>query len=120
MLYVDPAVTDESISTAVTHALDAAEITFSIHPTHAIEPALRVHAILLQHLDQQRLVLIPRNHILDLVQLNTLTGNSWHALSTPPPFSQSLPYGNTACYAGIIQHAMLICVISINATHGVY
>ena len=91
MLYVDPAVTDESISTAVTHALDAAEITFSIHPTHAIEPALRVHAILLQHLDQQRLVLIPRNHILDLVQLNTLTGNSWHALSTPPPLVSRYP-----------------------------
>lgn len=84
MLYVDPAVTDESISTAVTHALDAAEITFSVHPTLSIEPALRVHAILLQHVDQQRLVLIPRNHILDLVKLNTQTGGSWQALTTLP------------------------------------
>lgn len=85
MLYVDPAVTDESISTAVTHALDAADITFSVHPTHAIESASRVHAILLQHLGQQRLVLIPRNHILDLGQFNTLTGGSWQALTTLPP-----------------------------------
>lgn len=91
MLYVDPAVTDESISTAVTHALDAAEITFSVHPAHSIQPELRVHAILLQHLDQQRLVLIPRNHILDLVQLNTLTGGHWHSLSVLPPLVSRYP-----------------------------
>lgn len=91
MVYVDPAETDESISTAVTHALDAAEITFSVHPKHAIESALRVHAILLQHLDQQRLVLIPRSHILDLVKLNTLTGNNWQALTELPSLVSRYP-----------------------------
>ncbi|QEY59933.1 HDOD domain-containing protein [Pseudomonas sp. C27(2019)] len=85
MRYADPTATDKSISTAVTHALDAAQVTFSVHSAHTVEPALRVHAILLQHLGQQRLVLIPRNHILDLGQLNTLTGENWQALTTFPP-----------------------------------
>lgn len=91
MLYVDPVATDESTSTAVTQALVAANIPFSIHANHSIDPALRVHAILLQHLGQHRLVLIPRNHILDLVQLNTLTGHSWHALATLPPLVSRYP-----------------------------
>lgn len=91
MLYVDPVVTDESISTAVTHALDTAGISYQIHPAHAVEPALRVHAIVLQHLEEKRLVLIPRTHILDLIQLNTLTGNSWHVLTRLPPAVQHYP-----------------------------
>lgn len=79
MFYADDTASDEPISTAVTHALNSAGIIFSVHPSVAVDSTLRIHAILLQHLDQLRLALIPHDHILDLAQLNQLTNATWHA-----------------------------------------
>lgn len=79
MFYADDTASYEPISTAVTHALSSAGIIFSVHPSAEVDPALRIHAILLQHLDQLRLAIIPHNHILDLTQLNGLTNATWHA-----------------------------------------
>lgn len=80
MLSANPVTDHEPIATAVTHALHTAGITFSVHPSHAIEDDLRAHAIVLQHLNQQHLVIIPRHHILDLGKLNARTGGHWQAL----------------------------------------
>jgi len=84
MFYADATVSSEPLSTAVTHALSSAGVVFSIHPSDTVDTNLRVHAILLQHLDQYRLAVVPYHHMLDLVQLNRLTGTAWHAASTTP------------------------------------
>lgn len=81
MLYPDSAAIEQSLPTVVTHALRSANITFSLHPSHSVDPALRVHALVLQHLQQKQLVIIPRHHLLDLAQLNAQTGNAWQALT---------------------------------------
>lgn len=80
--------TREILPSAVTHTLDSAGITFSLHASHSVDAQLRAHAIVLQHLNQQYLVVIPRHHILDLAKLNARTGGHWQALinSTQSPW----------------------------------
>jgi HD-like signal output (HDOD) protein/prolyl-tRNA editing enzyme YbaK/EbsC (Cys-tRNA(Pro) deacylase) len=82
MPYADETAAYEPLSTTVTHALNSAGVAFSVHPSQSIDPAQRMHVILLQHLDQLRLALIPHTHILDLAQLNTQTNTMWQAATT--------------------------------------
>ena len=85
-------VTEKSLPSAIWHALDAADIAFSVHCTETIDPALHLHAVLVQHLNEQLLVIVPRTHILDLAQLNAITDRSWKAAANSSVFSLLTSY----------------------------
>ncbi len=72
-------ITDTSLPSAISQALQAAEIAFSIHQADAINSTLRLHAVLLQHGNNELMVVLPRTHILDLSQLNAATQITWQA-----------------------------------------
>lgn len=82
----------ERIPNPVIHALDTAAIAFSTEASHCVDQQLRAHAIVLQHLKQQYLLVIPRHHILDLAKLNARTGGHWQALSNTSQSPCLMPY----------------------------
>lgn len=71
----------QTLPACIAQTLHAAGISFSLAATDTIDPRLHLHQVLLEHLDQQLLVIIPRTHILDLAKLNRLTDTKWRAAS---------------------------------------
>lgn len=76
-----PAVLDTPLPAAISHALRAANIAFSLHALADIDAALQVQTVVLQDGAKQSLVVFPRQHILDLSQLNKATSAHWRAAS---------------------------------------
>lgn len=64
----------------IKQALAAAEIDFSLHPTDAVDPTLRLYVTLVQKQSKQLMVVIPRSHILNLDKLASATQVQWQAI----------------------------------------